>query len=134
MPSPGGDPGTQSSQSPQRFDDGAYETFLQLGDRVANSQHAGSNHPGIYAPQVQVLPLGRVDELHRVEAESFDELPAAGVRLGRDLDDSRSDRELRAYRHIGRAEVEVDEQLIARKVPAAPVLRHERDNARVHQV
>jgi hypothetical protein len=83
---------------------------------------------------VQILTLGRVDEFRRVEAESLDELAAAGVRLRGYLDHRRANRQLSTSGHVGRAQIEVDEQLIAREVPAARVLRYEGDNARVHEI
>jgi len=55
-------------------------------DRVADSNHAGSNDFGVDAAQVVSSPHGRVDELHRVRPEARHELFAARVRLRRDFD------------------------------------------------
>jgi hypothetical protein len=56
------------------------------------------------------------------------------VRLGGHLDHRGSDRQPGARGEIALAEIEIDEQLIAREVPAALVLRQQCDHARVHQV
>jgi len=72
--------------------------------------------------------------MHSVRAESLDEFSAAGVRLAGDLDDGGSQRELRAGRKIVLAEIEVDEQLIARERPTVLSLSEQRDRARVDDV
>src|SRR5262245_40667993 len=80
------------------------------------------------------LPTGRVDETLGIAAEALYELLAAGVRLGRDLDDGGAEPQPRAGREVRLAQVQVHVEFVAGQGPAGPLLRHQGDDPGVHDV
>src|SRR5687768_7474069 len=61
--------------------------LTELADLVAGTDRAGSDDPGVEAPEAELATERRVHEPHRVTTEALHELGAPGVGLGRDLDD-----------------------------------------------
>src|SRR6476661_120478 len=81
-------------------------------DDVAGPDHTGLDHPGVEATQPQLLARLAVHEARRVVAVAGDELGAAVVRLGADLDDGPAgaglpERQPRPGRQVGVREIEV---------------------------
>src|ERR671912_1730330 len=62
-------------------------TSTHDADHVTGPDDAGLDDPGVEAAQPQLLARRAVDEARRVVAVAGDELGAAVVRLGGDLDD-----------------------------------------------
>src|SRR5437762_9299489 len=89
------------------------EGRLHLLRYVAHANDAGRHHPRIDAAQIELPAERRVDELHRVGAESRHEFLAAGVWLGRHFNHRRPQGEACARGEILETEIQVHEQLIA---------------------
>ena len=84
----------------------------QLAYRVSGADRAGGDDPGIQAAQPQLAADPGVDEPQRIGTEPAGELGAAEVRLVRNLDDRRAQGKQGSRRQVGRAQVEIDVELI----------------------
>ena len=103
-------------------------------DRVAPARTAPGVTTRVLTPRRRSSRPGRlVHELERVGAEAGAELGAAGVRLGGHLDHRLADGKPRAGGKVLDAEVEVDEELVARERPAVAATGDQVGGAGVHQ-
>jgi len=104
----------------------------QLADRVSGTDGSGHRDPGIQAAQPQLAADPGVDEPQGVRAEPGGELGAAEMRLRGDLDDRRAHRQPGAGRQVGRAQVEIDVELIPGQHAPAGLLGDEQGGAGIH--
>src|SRR5687767_14605052 len=106
----------KSAANPGRWTCRATRTIATSRSRAAA---AAGDHSRVDAPELPHAAVRRIDELHRVETKPFDELGTPRVRLVRDFDHGRSERQTRAGGQVGRAEIQIDEELVTRQRPAA---------------
>ena len=92
------------------------------------------DHSRVEAAQAELATGRGVHEAKGVAPEARRELVAAAVGLIGHLDHGGADPQPRAGRKVGRAEVEVDVQLVAGEGPALGRPGHEQCNACVHHV
>src|SRR5262245_16890123 len=84
------------------------------------------------AAHTEFSSLWRVNKLHRIGAKPSNEFLTAEVWRFRHLENRRTDREKRARRQVGLAQVHLDKQLVACKWPTPFLLGHKCNHARVH--
>ena len=101
---------------------------------VSGPNGSGLDDARIDAAKVQLASKRRVDELHCIQPEAVDELPAARVWLTRHFEQRCPNGQSRSRRQVRRAQVQVEVQLIAGERPTLPVLGHERNEACVDDV
>src|SRR5262245_36027568 len=107
----------------------AWSGAFSLLDQISDPNPSRLNHLRVDAPQLKPTSDGGVDAFARLDADPGHKVLTARVGLGGDLDDGGSDRQARPRWHVPLAQIEVDEELVAGKFPAALVLGEQRDHA-----
>ena len=107
---------------------------LDSPHHIAHPHRPGFDDLGVDATQIELAARRGVDELHGIQPEALHELSATGVGFGRDRNDRRSQPQPGTRRQIVHAQVQIDEQLVARERPAGGVLRDQGNRAAVHDV
>src|SRR6266545_3418100 len=105
----------------------------ELANRVASPDRPALDDLCIDAAQVERDALWRVDELPRLCAVAFGELPAAEVREIGHFDNRGADLHSGSGWEVLGAQIEVDVELIAGERPALVVARDQRRGAGVHE-
>jgi hypothetical protein len=88
----------------------------------------------IDAAKVKLPANRRVDEFHRGQSKPSGELLATQMRRVRHFDYRAAERQAGPRWQVGVAQIEVNEELVARKLPAIFVLRYQGDGAGIHDV
>lgn len=104
----------------------------EFADGVTEAEGSGLNDAGVEAAEAEVHPNFGIHEGKGVRAEARFEFRAAGVRIGGDFEDNVADLELRAWREVVGAEIEIDIELVAGDGPGVAGTGYGGDGARVH--
>src|SRR5215203_4232527 len=103
---------------PRKSNERMRTTVLYLPRKITCPNHARMDDSRVDAAKMKLSSQRRINELQGIRPEPLDELLAAGMGLVRHLDDRGPQCQPGPWRQVGSAQVQVDEELVACKLPA----------------
>src|SRR5215203_2096365 len=119
---------------PRKSNERMRTMVLYLPRKITCPNHAGLDDSRVDAAQMKLSSQRRIDELQGIGPEPLHELLAAGMGLVRHLDDRGPQRQAGSWRQVGSAQVQIDEKLVARKLPSVGMPGHQGDHPGIHDV